>query len=120
MKERGKAVEIYNNDSDFNYSGLELPCRKHHSSSSIGICAYCLKEKLVKLRITSGVFMDLESETIKSGFDPRKSGLRGGFDAKIGTVKKGVYPVKESDFSAMDESAFIDLNLDLSADPNQI
>lgn len=264
MKERGKAVEIYNNDLDFNYSASEMPCRKHPSSSSVGICAYCLKEKLVKLvctecgeqrlsscscsdiisyrnscsamevgsvgrisflienektgelknlkakrqgeeekseevillrrsssscvevkksngfwkikrlfrkkkskrdfekngefesfddksetwvsdimgvsrsrslcsfrdeasdyafssakisDVTSGVFMDSESEPRRSGFEPRRSGFRGGFDAEIGTAKRGVYPVKESDFSAMDESAFIDLNLDLSADP---
>ncbi|KAL2559127.1 uncharacterized protein Fot_03866 [Forsythia ovata] len=266
MKERGKAVEIYNNDSDFNYSASEMPCRKHPSSSSVGICAYCLKERLVKLvcsecgeqrlsscscsdissyrnscstmevgsfgrisflienektdelknlkakrkgdkekseeviilrrsssscvevkksngfwrikrlfrkkkskrdfekngefdddksetwvsdvmgvsrsrslcsfrdeasdygfssakisDVTSGVFMDSESEPRKSGFEPRKSGFRGGFDVERGggvysVPYRSVYPVKESDFSAMDESAFIDLNLDLSAE----
>ncbi|CAI9775175.1 unnamed protein product [Fraxinus pennsylvanica] len=260
MKERGKAVEIYNNDSDFNYSASEMPCRKHPSPSSVGICAYCLKEKLVKLvctecgeqrlslcscsdissyrkscstmefgsvgrvsfnektdelknlkikrkgveekseevillrrsssscvevkksnglwkikwlfkkkkskrafekngefesfddktetwvsdimcistsrslcsfrdeasdyafssakisDVTSGVFLDSESEPRKSGFEPRKSGFSGGVDAEIGTATRSVYPVKESDFSAMDESAFIDLNLDLSAE----
>ncbi|KAL3831144.1 hypothetical protein ACJIZ3_019946 [Penstemon smallii] len=57
MKERGKAVETYNNTlpSNFNYSLSELmPCNKHprsssSSSSSVGVCAYCLKERLVKL-----------------------------------------------------------------------
>ncbi|KAL0430055.1 UNVERIFIED_CONTAM: hypothetical protein Sradi_0631500 [Sesamum radiatum] len=51
MKERGKAVEAFNNDfSEFNFSAAsEIPCKKHPSSSSVGICAYCLKDRLVKL-----------------------------------------------------------------------
>ncbi|KAF2312783.1 hypothetical protein GH714_040032 [Hevea brasiliensis] len=51
MKERGKAVEIYSNDlfQDYSTSSSDLPCKKHPSSSSVGICAYCLKDRLVKL-----------------------------------------------------------------------
>ncbi|KAA8529241.1 hypothetical protein F0562_033960 [Nyssa sinensis] len=53
MKERGKAVETYsgaNYFSDYNYSASsDLPCKKHPSSSSVGICAYCLKDRLIKL-----------------------------------------------------------------------
>ena len=45
-KERGKAVETYGADY---YSTSDLPCRKHPSSSSVGICAYCLKDRLIKL-----------------------------------------------------------------------
>lgn len=52
MKERNKGVvEAYNtnNDMDCYYSTSEFHCKKHPSSSSGGICAYCLKERLVKL-----------------------------------------------------------------------
>lgn len=51
MRERGKAVEAFCNDfSEFNYSAAsELPCRKHPNLSSVGICAHCLKDRLVKL-----------------------------------------------------------------------
>lgn len=49
MKERSKGVEAYNNDMDCYYSTSEFPCKKHPSSSSVGICAYCLKDRLVKL-----------------------------------------------------------------------
>ncbi|KAI3452958.1 hypothetical protein Pfo_009621 [Paulownia fortunei] len=49
MKERGKAVETYRNFSDFNCSASEMPCKKHPNSSSVGICAYCLKDRLLKL-----------------------------------------------------------------------
>lgn len=50
MKDRGKAVEAYNNDMEYYYSSSsDMPCRKHPSSSSVGICAYCLKDRLVKL-----------------------------------------------------------------------
>ncbi|KDP29324.1 hypothetical protein JCGZ_18245 [Jatropha curcas] len=56
MKERGKAVEIYNNNSnsdmyfqDYSTSSSDLPCKKHPSSSSVGICAYCLKDRLMNL-----------------------------------------------------------------------
>lgn len=39
-----------NNNSDYSYSSsLDLPCKKHPSSSSVGICAYCLKDRLIKL-----------------------------------------------------------------------
>ncbi|XP_055801375.1 uncharacterized protein LOC129870584 [Solanum dulcamara] len=50
MKERGKAAMETDSFSDFNYSvSSDMPCKKHPSSSSIGICSYCLKEKLVNL-----------------------------------------------------------------------
>lgn len=49
MRERGKAA--YGNEfADFNYSAAsELPCRKHPNSPAVGVCAYCLKDRLVKL-----------------------------------------------------------------------
>nr|XP_043639686.1 uncharacterized protein LOC122610795 [Erigeron canadensis] len=56
MKERGKSVESdqdYNNvypDYNFYYSSSSgFPCKKHPSSSQVGICAYCLKDRLMKL-----------------------------------------------------------------------
>ncbi|XP_028761859.1 uncharacterized protein LOC114720378 [Neltuma alba] len=56
MKERrSKGVEAaaYHHDNDLMdyqyYSTSDLPCKKHPSSSSGGICAYCLKDRLVKL-----------------------------------------------------------------------
>ncbi|XWS28229.1 hypothetical protein CRYUN_Cryun25bG0048100 [Craigia yunnanensis] len=50
MKDRGKAVEVYSNDFFQDYSiSSDLPCKKHPESSSVGICAYCLKDRLVKL-----------------------------------------------------------------------
>ncbi|KAH0756807.1 hypothetical protein KY290_020300 [Solanum tuberosum] len=50
MKERGKAAMETDTFSDSNYSvSSDMPCKKHPSSSSIGICSYCLKEKLVNL-----------------------------------------------------------------------
>ncbi|KAI5678748.1 hypothetical protein M9H77_09698 [Catharanthus roseus] len=48
MRERGKAVEAYN-FADFNYPSSDMPCKKHPSSSSVGICAFCLKDRLAKL-----------------------------------------------------------------------
>ncbi|GMJ13412.1 hypothetical protein like AT3G25590 [Hibiscus trionum] len=51
MKERGKAVEIYNNIDffqDYTTSSDVVPCRKHPQSSS-GVCAYCLKDRLINL-----------------------------------------------------------------------
>ncbi|KAL0463670.1 UNVERIFIED_CONTAM: hypothetical protein Slati_0254600 [Sesamum latifolium] len=254
MKERGKAVEAFNNDfSEFNFSAAsEIPCKKHPSSSSVGICAYCLKDRLVKLvcsecgeqrlsscscsdvsssyrnscstmevgsvgrvsflienekidsqqsnnpipslkeekrrrnksyfsggaaaaawrsrslcsfrgggghndldegseyrfssakisDVTSGIFLDSDKQCgFYSESEPRKSGFRGFFDADNGVDFKGgrrgggqtlidldrvhsvpnrsVFPAKESDFSAMDESAFIDLKLDLSSESKQ-
>lgn len=51
MRERGKGVEAYGGDfAEFNYSAAsEMPCKKHPSSSAVGICAHCLKDRLVKL-----------------------------------------------------------------------
>ncbi|KAM7464405.1 hypothetical protein LguiA_032526 [Lonicera macranthoides] len=51
MKERGKAVEASNgyNESDYSYFSSDLQCKKHPSSNSGGICAYCLKDRLIKL-----------------------------------------------------------------------
>ncbi|OMO75444.1 hypothetical protein CCACVL1_16165 [Corchorus capsularis] len=55
MKERGKAVEVYNNNNidffqDYSTSSDVVPCRKHHQQpSSSGVCPYCLKDRLINL-----------------------------------------------------------------------
>ncbi|XP_021293329.1 uncharacterized protein LOC110423439 [Herrania umbratica] len=50
--ERGKAVEVNNNNIDFfqDYStSSNVPCKKHPQSYSVGVCAYCLKDWLFNL-----------------------------------------------------------------------
>ncbi|MCL7040722.1 hypothetical protein MKW94_009902 [Papaver nudicaule] len=56
MKDRGKAVAVASSSGGSNWfttdysSYSDLPCKKHPSSSSAGgICAYCLKDRLIKL-----------------------------------------------------------------------
>ncbi|KAL1317818.1 hypothetical protein HN51_070003 [Arachis hypogaea] len=51
MKERNKGVSAYNNNMDYYYpsTSCEFTCKKHPSSSSVGICALCLEDRLVKL-----------------------------------------------------------------------
>ncbi|PIA63397.1 hypothetical protein AQUCO_00201023v1 [Aquilegia coerulea] len=51
MKDRGKAVAVSSSSNWFSdyQSSSEFPCRKHPSSSSVGICALCLKDRLIKL-----------------------------------------------------------------------
>lgn len=39
----------HNFDMEYYCSSSEMPCNKHPNSSSIGICAYCLKERLALL-----------------------------------------------------------------------
>ncbi|KAK8520537.1 hypothetical protein V6N13_031018 [Hibiscus sabdariffa] len=48
---KGKAVEAYSSNGfiqDYSIPS-DLPCKKHPQSPSVGICAYCLKDRLVKL-----------------------------------------------------------------------
>ncbi|XP_015967554.1 uncharacterized protein LOC107491257 [Arachis duranensis] len=51
MKERNKGVSAYKNSMDYYYpsTSCEFTCKKHPSSSSVGICALCLEDRLVKL-----------------------------------------------------------------------
>ncbi|CAA0820169.1 Unknown protein [Striga hermonthica] len=52
MRERGKAAAVggYHDDRDFNFSAAsEMPCPKHPIQSAVGICAYCLKDRLLRL-----------------------------------------------------------------------
>ncbi|KAL8533502.1 hypothetical protein ACS0TY_009779 [Phlomoides rotata] len=78
--------------------------------------------------VTGGIFLDsdkqfgFESEARRSGFrdaehvsDSRWQ--RRSLDRTYSVPNRGVFPAKESDFNAMDESAFIDLKLDLSSEP---
>lgn len=200
MKERGKAIKTKNNFPDLNCSASEIRCNKHPYSSDVGICPYCLTEKLKKLvcsecgksRVSScscfhnrssstlldvgriSFFIDNESENesktknekvvffrrsssscveVKknNGFGRRIKGLFGKKRYKNGDDINGVsrsvsfsnakisdgvffdsdncfsnqieidrvcnfpngsvFPIKGSDFSATDDSEFIDLNL---------
>ncbi|OAY31224.1 hypothetical protein MANES_14G094400v8 [Manihot esculenta] len=84
MKERGKAVEMYSNGSFQDYSSFssDLPCKKHPSSSSVGICAYCLKDRLVKLvcsdcgeqRLSSCSCSEISSNRNSCTVEPKPSG----------------------------------------------
>ncbi|KAJ8570084.1 hypothetical protein K7X08_006661 [Anisodus acutangulus] len=51
MKDRGKSAAMEtDNFSDFNYSvSSDIPCIKHPNTSPIGICSYCLKDRLMNL-----------------------------------------------------------------------
>ncbi|KAK4789600.1 hypothetical protein SAY86_016904 [Trapa natans] len=70
MRDKGKTVDVYRNirrgggsggdgvdhpfvdyyyDYDDGDGSSGLPCRKHLGASSVGICAFCLKDRLVKL-----------------------------------------------------------------------
>ncbi|KAL8531572.1 hypothetical protein ACS0TY_008245 [Phlomoides rotata] len=49
MKERGKAIKTYRNFPVFNCSASDTPCNKHQHSSHVGICPYCLTDKLMEL-----------------------------------------------------------------------
>lgn len=54
MRDKGKAIDVSGSSSsnwftDYCSSSSDLPCKKHPSSSSVGICALCLKDRLVKL-----------------------------------------------------------------------
>ncbi|KAK4780871.1 hypothetical protein SAY87_016977 [Trapa incisa] len=67
MRDKGKAVDVCRNtrrggddgfddpfvdyyyDHDDGDGSSGLPCRKHPAESSVGICAFCLKDRLVKL-----------------------------------------------------------------------
>ncbi|OAY47395.1 uncharacterized protein LOC110617498 isoform X2 [Manihot esculenta] len=84
MKERGKAVEMYDNDmfQDYSISSSDLPCKKHPSSSSVGICAYCLKDRLVKLvcsdcgeqRLSSCSCSEISSNRNSCTVEPKNNG----------------------------------------------
>lgn len=77
MKQRGKEVETKLNPPEYNYSATDLiPCKKH-PSSSVGICAYCLKERLIELvcsdcgeqRLSSCSCSDISSNRNSSATD---------------------------------------------------
>ncbi|KAF5940157.1 hypothetical protein HYC85_021324 [Camellia sinensis] len=78
MKEKGKAVETYNN----NYSSSsDLPCPKHPFSSSIGICAHCLKERLINL-----VCSDCGEQRLSSCSCSGVSSYPNSYFAEVGSV----------------------------------
>ncbi|PSR91230.1 Protein FAM178B like [Actinidia chinensis var. chinensis] len=78
MKEKGKAVETH---TDINYSSSDLPCQKHPSSSSVGICAYCLKERLIKL-----VCSDCGEQRLSSCSCSEASSYRNSSATDVGSV----------------------------------
>jgi hypothetical protein len=82
MKERGKAVEAFNNnDMEYYSSSSDLPCKKHPSSSSGGICAYCLKDRLIKL-----VCSDCGEQRLSSCSCSEISSTRNSCTVEVGSV----------------------------------
>lgn len=81
MRERGKALEVYSNDMDFYSSASEFPCKKHPSSSSVGICADCLKDRLIKL-----VCSDCGEQRLSSCSCSEISSKRNSCTVEVGSV----------------------------------
>ncbi|OMO80944.1 hypothetical protein CCACVL1_12682 [Corchorus capsularis] len=93
MKDRGKAVEVISNNNIDMFqdycSSSDLQCKKHPQSSSGGICAYCLKDSLVKLVCSDCGEQRLSScscsDEISSNSNPRTS-CTGGEVGSVGRV----------------------------------
>ncbi|GAV80224.1 hypothetical protein CFOL_v3_23685 [Cephalotus follicularis] len=82
MKERGKGVEIYSTELFTDYSlSSDLPCKKHPSSSAVGICAYCLKDRLSKL-----VCSDCGEQRLSSCSCSEISSNRNSCNVEVGSV----------------------------------
>ncbi|XP_010554250.1 PREDICTED: uncharacterized protein LOC104824044 [Tarenaya hassleriana] len=76
MNERGKRAVERNDDvsfsSDVYSTSSELPCRKHPSVSPVGICPYCLNDRLVNL-VCSECGEQRLSSCSCSDFSPNRS-----------------------------------------------
>ncbi|XP_009778016.1 uncharacterized protein LOC107797181 [Nicotiana tabacum] len=84
MKDRGKAAAVDNNLLDFNYSiSSDMPCTKHPNSSTVGICSYCLKERLVNLVCTECGEQRLSSCSCS---DDISSSYRNSCSVEVGSV----------------------------------
>ncbi|XP_044489776.1 uncharacterized protein LOC123214111 isoform X1 [Mangifera indica] len=82
MKDRGKAVEVYNNEFFSDYScSSDIPCKKHPQVSSVGICAYCLKDRLVNL-----VCSDCGEQRLSSCSCSEISSNRNSCNVEVGSV----------------------------------
>ncbi|XP_010261998.1 PREDICTED: uncharacterized protein LOC104600630 [Nelumbo nucifera] len=82
MKGRGRAAETSSGTwlPDY-YSSSDAPCRKHPSSSSVGICAYCLKDRLVKL-----VCSDCGEQRLSSCSCSEVSSYPNSYSVEVGSV----------------------------------
>ncbi|XP_058114962.1 uncharacterized protein LOC131257979 [Magnolia sinica] len=93
MKDRGKAVEASTFFSD-------APCRKHPSSSSVGICAFCLKDRLIKL-----VCSDCGEQRLSScSCSDISSSYRNSCSVEVGSVGRISFLI-ENDTATGSESA---------------
>ncbi|KAL5974457.1 hypothetical protein ACLOJK_031122 [Asimina triloba] len=93
MKDRGKAIEASTFFSD-------QPCRKHPSSSSVGICAFCLKDRLIKL-----VCSDCGEQRLSScSCSDISSSYRNSCSVEVGSVGRISFLI-ENDSAAASESA---------------
>ncbi|XP_059317040.1 uncharacterized protein LOC132067753 [Lycium ferocissimum] len=88
MKDRGKSAAmktIYdenNKFSDFNYSvSSDMLCMKHPNSSPIGICSFCLKDRLMNLVYSDQCFSD-DYNTDRSSY----SSYRNSSSVEVGSV----------------------------------
>ncbi|KAG2702603.1 hypothetical protein I3760_06G098200 [Carya illinoinensis] len=80
MKERGKAVDAFSSDIEY-YCSSDLPCKRHPYSSSVGICAYCLKDRLIKL-----VCSDCGEQRLSSCSCSDMSSVRNSCSVEVGSV----------------------------------
>ncbi|CAB4295494.1 unnamed protein product [Prunus armeniaca] len=100
MKDRGKAVEAHNNIDMEYFSSSEMPCRKHPNSSSVGICAYCLKERLVKL-----VCSDCGEQRLSSCSCSEISSNRNSCTVEVGSVGRVSFLIENEKHEALQSNS---------------
>ncbi|KAL7132573.1 hypothetical protein ABFS83_12G083900 [Erythranthe nasuta] len=97
MKDRGKACTT-DGFPEFNFSAAsEMPCKKHPSSSSVGICAYCLKDRLVKL-VCSECGEQRLSSSCSCSDDVSSSSYRNSCSSTVGSVGRVSFLIENEKF----------------------
>lgn len=87
------------NDNNFSDSSFDLPCKKHPNSSSVGICAYCLKDRLLKL-----VCSDCGEQRLSSCSCSNVSSYRNSCSAvEVGSVGRISFLIENERFDAHSE-----------------
>ncbi|XP_031100040.1 uncharacterized protein LOC116004220 [Ipomoea triloba] len=115
-REKSYSDEVEEEEDDDDHDHAHQVFDEMRVSRSRSLCSF-RDEGSDQYRFSSAKISDVTGGVLFDGEEPRKSGFRGGGGGEKANFPfpRSVFPVKESDFSAMDESAFIDIKLDLSS-----
>ncbi|KAK8488703.1 hypothetical protein V6N13_042334 [Hibiscus sabdariffa] len=109
--ERGKAVQVYNDNvglfHDYYRTSSDVRCKEHPQQSPVGVCAYCLEERLLNLVCSDCGVQRRSSCSCSEIASGRRSSCGGGGGGRVSFLIENEHKEQVPNYPSKSEEMFL-------------